>query len=55
MHIKVSRLLCSLLPICTRQPATASSVFELAAYFEMVFLKILPSAKMAGFSRAGHI
>ena len=39
----------------TRQPATASSVFELTEYFEMVILEILPSAKMVGFPRASHI
>ena len=33
----------------TGWPATASSMFELAAYFEMVFLKISPSALKAGF------
>ena len=38
-YMKVSRLLCLLL----RWPATASSVFELTEYFEMVFLEILPS------------
>ena len=39
----------------TRRPATASGVFELAAYFEMVFLEILPSAWKPGFLRSGHI
>ena len=32
----------------TRQPATVSRVFELAKYYEMVFLKILPSAYVDG-------
>ena len=35
--------------------ATANSMFELTDYFEMVFLKILPSANMVGFPRASHI
>ena len=39
----------------TRWPATASSVFELTAYFEMIFLEILPSVQEADFPRAGHI
>ena len=38
----------------TRQPATASSVSELAVYFEMVCLKILPSAWKLGFLRSGR-
>ena len=29
----------------TKWPVIASSMFELAAYFEMAFLKILPSAQ----------
>ena len=43
--MKGSRLLCLLLPIpdSQLQPATASNLLELAEYFEMVFLEILPS------------
>ena len=49
--MKVSRL-----PMLnTRRPATVSSVFELAANFEMVFFEILPSAWKADFHRASHI
>ena len=36
-------------------PTTVGSEFELIEYFKMVFLKILQSANMAGFPRAGHI
>ena len=49
--MKVSRLLCLLLPIYTRWPATASNVFELKQYFEMVFLEISPSAWKLDFLR----
>ena len=38
----------------TRQPAVGSRTFELAEYFEMVFIEILPSVNVAGFLRAGH-
>ena len=34
--MKVSRLLCSLLPVQADHAATASSVLELAEYFEAV-------------------
>ena len=40
--MKVSRLL--FIAINTRWPATASRVFELIEYFDMVFLEILSSA-----------
>ena len=42
--MKVSRLITIFIAANTRQPATASSVFEVVTYFEMVFLEILPSA-----------
>ena len=39
----------------TRRPAIGSRVFELAEYFEMVFLEILPSVQVTGFPRASHM
>ena len=39
----------------TRRPAIGRRLFYLTEYFEMIFLKILPSANMVGFPRASHI
>ena len=51
--MKVSRLLCSLLPVQADHAATASNVLELAKQY--VFLEILPSVWKLGFLRSGHI
>ena len=53
--MQVNRLiyvLCLLLPIW---PTTASSVLKLPAYFEIVFLKILPNVSKPGFPRSGYM
>ena len=55
--MKFSRLLRMFIAANTRRPATGGRVFELAEYFEMVFLEILPSAYVSdGFSQSqSHI
>ena len=47
--MKVSRLLCE-----DNTVATASSIFEVLAYFEMVFLEIIPSMWKPSFLRSSH-